>query len=32
MVLDRHEAKAIDPQSFRHSLAGLLRKTADELG
>jgi hypothetical protein len=32
MVLDRHEAKAIDPLEFRHKLAGLLRKTADELG
>lgn len=31
MVLDRHEAKAIDPPSFRYSLARLLRKTADEL-
>lgn len=31
MVLDRHEAKAIDPPEFRHKLAGLLRKTADGL-
>jgi uncharacterized protein len=32
MVLDRHEASAIDPQEFRRMVAGLLRKTADELG
>jgi hypothetical protein len=31
MVLDRHEAKAIDPPEFRHTLPMLLRKPADEL-
>lgn len=29
MVLDRHEASAIDPRSFRRMLAGLLRDTAN---
>jgi uncharacterized protein len=31
MVLDRHEASAIEPEAFRSRLAGLLRKTADGL-
>jgi predicted ABC-class ATPase len=31
MVLDRHVAKAIDPLDFRHTLAEMLRRTADEL-
>ena len=31
MVLDRHMASAIDPEVFRHRVAALMRKTADEL-
>ncbi len=31
LVLDRHVAKGIDPPEFRHALAGLMRRTADEL-
>ncbi|MDD1682489.1 MAG: hypothetical protein LUO98_01525 [Methanoregula sp.] len=31
MVLDRHEASAIDPAEFRQMLAGTLRMTADDL-
>lgn len=31
MVLDRHEASAIDPAEFRRMLAGTLRMTADDL-
>lgn len=31
MVLDRHEASAIDPAEFRQRVAVLMRKTADEI-
>ena len=31
MVLDRHVASAIEPAVFRHQVAALLRRTADEM-
>jgi len=32
MVLDRHEASAVNPAEFRQMLAGTLRTMADDLG